>query len=183
MVDVLLTRCRISMCQGLGPTKTRGNFGDRPYSRRTQRDRPRPVPPSPALHRARWTLHGLMKSDDLPGGAACACVYIYIYIYIYIYVYIYIYIHTYMYTYMYVYICIYIYMYICIYVCMYIYIYIYTHAHLLYTLYTYVCIYIYIYTHTYTIYARSMQNLIRGHTARPHPQQLYVINVSWMYYM
>ena len=30
IVDVFLTRCRISMCQGLGPTKTRGNFGNRP---------------------------------------------------------------------------------------------------------------------------------------------------------
>ena len=27
IVDVFLTRCRISMCQGLGPTKTRWNFG------------------------------------------------------------------------------------------------------------------------------------------------------------
>ena len=30
IVDVFLTRCRISMCQGLGPTKTRLNFGNRP---------------------------------------------------------------------------------------------------------------------------------------------------------
>ena len=34
IVDVFLTRCRISMCQGLGPKQKQLNFGNRPYDSR-----------------------------------------------------------------------------------------------------------------------------------------------------
>ena len=108
IVDVFLTRCRISMCQGLGPKK-HDETSETNRRRAPLAIRERIASASPAYHIPMYVR---------------TCVYIYIYIYIYIRMYIYIYIYIYIYVHIYIYIhmcvcirmciCIYIYIYICI---------------------------------------------------------------------
>ena len=92
IVDVFLTRCRISMCQGLGPKK---------HDEISEIDRRRT---------GRITTHP-DRSKPSSGHN-----YVYIYLYLSLSLYIYVYIYLSLSIYIYIYICIYIYIYMYIYI-------------------------------------------------------------------
>ena len=113
IVDVFLTRCRISMCQGLGPKKrdeiseidrrcgrSSRARGARSLRRGTEPDRPR----------ACWTAALAATGRRSPAHSIYPSIHpsIYLYIYISLALYIYIYICGYIYIYAYIYIYIYI---------------------------------------------------------------------------